>query len=67
MLDLFSCHLSSLNVSFSLSLAKCYMIARMDTQQGMSLDYLSYPEKARMLQHLLLDVLLNGVSGFSTR
>ena len=43
------------------------VIARMDTQQGMSLDYLSYPEKARMLQHLLLDVLLNGVSGFSTR
>ena len=64
MLDLFSCYLSSLNVSFSLSLAKCYMIARMDTQQGMSLDYLSAPEKAVALQHLLLDLLLKGIGGW---
>ncbi|MFQ1749160.1 hypothetical protein ACK4AA_21395 [Aeromonas veronii] len=35
----------------------------MDTQQGMSLDYLSHPEKAAALQHLLLDLLLKGISG----
>ncbi|MEH8248464.1 MULTISPECIES: type I restriction endonuclease subunit R [Aeromonas] len=39
------------------------VISRMDTQQGMSLDYLSHPEKAAALQHLLLDLLLKGISG----
>ena len=40
------------------------VIARMDTQQGMSLDYLSAPEKAVALQHLLLDLLLKGIGGW---
>ncbi len=42
------------------------VIERMDTQNGMSLDYLSHPEKASMLQHLLLDLLLNGVGRLNT-
>lgn len=39
------------------------VIGRMETQQGMSLEYLSHPEKAKALQNLLLDLLLKGMGG----
>ena len=39
------------------------VIGRMETQQGMSLTYLSHPDKARALQNMLLDLLLEGLAG----
>jgi type I restriction enzyme R subunit len=33
------------------------VIGRMDTQQGMALDYLSKPEVAKRVQHLILELL----------
>ncbi|QMD51275.1 DEAD/DEAH box helicase family protein [Citrobacter sp. RHB35-C21] len=37
------------------------VIERMDTQNGMSLDYLSRPDAANRIQSLLLDILLKGL------
>lgn len=37
------------------------VIERMDTQNGMSLDYLSRPDAANRIQSLLLDLLLKGL------
>ncbi|MDY7766761.1 type I restriction endonuclease subunit R [Aeromonas caviae] len=39
------------------------VIGRMETQQGMSLTYLSHPDKAKALQNMLLDLLLEGLAG----
>ncbi|KVJ92385.1 type I restriction endonuclease subunit R [Enterobacter asburiae] len=39
------------------------VIERMDTQNGMSLDYLSRPGAANRIQSLLLDILLKGLGG----
>lgn len=39
------------------------VIERMDTQNGMSLDYLSRPDAANRIQSLLLDLLLKGLGG----
>ena len=39
------------------------VIERMDTQNGMSLDYLSRPDAANRIQSLLLDILLKGLGG----
>lgn len=36
------------------------MIERMDIQNGMSLDYLSRPEAANIIQGLILDLLFKG-------
>lgn len=41
------------------------VIERMDTQNGMSLDYLSRPDAANRIQSLLLDLLLKGLGGQS--
>ena len=36
------------------------VIERMDIQNGMSLDYLSRPEAANIIQGLILDLLFKG-------